>query len=217
MRRICSTRRRWRCSCERFVRVLERGGRGSGGAGRVTSSCSTTASGRRCWRGGTTRTGSRCRRRTLLGVVRRAGRRRRRMRWRWCSRASRVDLRGVRGAGESAGAVADRRVGVGPESLVAVAMRRSLDLVVGDVRGGRGRVARMCRWIRIIRPSGSRTCSTRAAPVCVLTTERDEFECRRATVGPADRHAGSVGVLGCGRSTDADRRGAVAAGNIRRM
>ena len=44
-------------------------------------------------------------------------------------RRARLILCRVRCAGESAGAVADR-AGVGPESLVAVAMRRSLDQVV---------------------------------------------------------------------------------------
>ena len=48
-----------------------------------------------------------------------------------------------------------RRIGVGPDVLVAISIERSLDLVVG-LLGILRRAGRMCRWIRHIPVSGLR-------------------------------------------------------------
>ena len=96
-------------------------------------------------------------------------------------------------------------VGVGPESLVALAMRRSLDLLVGDLCGVKAGGAYVP--VDPDQPADriGHVLDT-AAPVCVLTTVRD-VSTARGTVRSADRRARPVGRCSDGPIADADRLG----------
>src|SRR5207244_1217995 len=101
-------------------------------------------------------------------------------------------------------------LGVGPESLVALGMRRSIDLLVGmyaEVQAGGayvplGPVRRADRIDYIVDV---------AAPVCVLTTSRDGFSTASAAVVEID----SLDLAGLSAApvTDADRTASLSPDN----
>ena len=109
-------------------------------------------------------------------------------------------------------------VGVGPESLVALAMRRSVDLLVGMyavVKAGGAYVP-----LDPDQPAERIALHPAIAAACVvLTTARDEFDVPRAWVRDrrrSARYAGPRRVLGC--AGDGRRSAcAAAAGATRRM
>ena len=92
-----------------------------------------------------------------------------------------------------------RALGVGPEAVVGLCMERSLEMVVGAARHPQGRAAPICRSIRTIRPSGSRSCwRMRGAPRAADAVGAAASGCRRhrrprraasMPTGPRDRSA----------------------------